>query len=161
MSDRMTKEQRHHCMNRVRSRDTKPEWMVRRCLWHHGFRYRLYDKRLPGRPDIVLRKWNTVIFINGGFWHGHDCEKFKMPQTNEDFWKSKIERNQKRDQLNRKQLTFLGYHVITIWECELAPAKRAKTLESLLYTLSQIIINHHQSKHYRDYDEAPSLAAEP
>ena len=81
MSDTMTPEQRHRCMSRIRGRDTRPEMMVRRCLWRHGFRYRLCDKHLPGRPDIVMRRWRTVIFVNGCFWHGHDCGAARVPQT--------------------------------------------------------------------------------
>ena len=140
MADTMTPQQRHHCMSHIRGRDTKPEMLVRRCLWKHGFRYRLCDKRLPGRPDIVLRRWHTVVFVNGCFWHGHDCDSFKLPQTNTEFWADKFARNRMRDERNVARLKRLGYNVITIWECQLKADKAQATLESLLVTLSRIVL---------------------
>ncbi|MBQ7690190.1 MAG: DNA mismatch endonuclease Vsr [Muribaculaceae bacterium] len=140
MADTMTPLQRHHCMSSIHSRDTRPELVVRRCLWRHGFRYRLCDKTLPGRPDIVLRKWNTVIFVNGCFWHGHDCGAFRLPRTNSDFWRAKIARNRQRDSASAARLQRLGFNVITVWECELKPAVMHKTLESLVVTLSRIVL---------------------
>lgn len=159
MSDRMTQEQLHRCMSRIRGRDTGPELLVRRFLWRHGYRYRLYDKRLPGRPDIIMRKWRTVIFVNGCFWHGHDCEMFKMPKSNVAFWEKKIETNRKRDRLNIERLTRMGFRVITIWECELSKKRREATLESLLYTMSQIVLEESGARVYSVDDEMP-LAAE-
>lgn len=139
MADRMTPEQRHRCMSRIRGRDTKPELVVRRWLWRQGFRYRLYVKTLPGRPDIVMRKWRTVVFVNGCFWHGHDCQKHR-PATNADFWREKIERNRERDARNQALLQAAGWHVIVIWECQLNAKNRAETLRELDVTLSRIVL---------------------
>lgn len=109
MPDRLTPEQRNRCMKSIRSRNTKPEMMVRRYLFARGFRYRVNVKRLPGTPDIVLRKYRTAIFINGCFWHGHeDCPYFVLPKTNTPFWKAKIERNRERDMQKRIQLRLLA-----------------------------------------------------
>lgn len=135
-------------MSRIRSKDTRPELLVRRFLYAHGYRYRLHVKRLPGTPDIVMRRLCTIILVNGCFWHGHTgddgqpCHLFVMPKTRTDFWQSKISRNQERDQLVRRELTSMGWHVIQIWECDLSPAKRQYTLQRLLVTLSQIELHH-------------------
>ncbi len=159
----MTREQRHRCMSRIRGRDTKPELVVRRWLWHQGFRYRLYVKSLPGRPDIVMRKWRTVIFVNGCFWHGHECNKHH-PETNAQFWQDKISRNRERDARNQALLQAAGWHVIVIWECQLTPKNRLQTLRELDLALSRIILekNGAQPQHYTlpDHDdiEAPMAA---
>ncbi len=108
-------------MSRVRSKDTNPERAVRNLLWRKGYRYRLYDKRLPGSPDLVLPKYRAVIFINGCFWHGHrGCVKYVIPKTNEQFWREKVARNIARDELNAQRLETLAWTVITVWECELS-----------------------------------------
>ena len=113
MADRMTKEQRHKCMARIKGKDTKPEMIVRRYLHAHGYRYRINVRRLPGTPDIVLRRFRTVIFINGCFWHGHEgCRYFVMPKSNTPFWEKKIERNKQRDVEKRIQLRRMGWHTI-------------------------------------------------
>ena len=166
MTDTMTPQQRHRCMSRIRGRDTKPELLVRRCLWRRGYRYRLYDKKLPGRPDIVLRKWHTVIFVNGCFWHGHNCQSFRLPTTNREFWKQKFDHNRARDKANTARLRRMGYNVITIWECELTPAKAPATLESLLLTLSQIILQQTGASPAAEFKptidaDTSTLAAEP
>ena len=143
MADKMTPEQRHRCMSRIRGRDTKPELVVRRWLWHQGFRYRLYVKALPGRPDIVMRKWRTVIFVNGCFWHGHKCGNNKRrPTTNAQFWQDKIERNRERDARNQALLQAAGWHVLVVWECQLTPRRRLKTLRELDLALSHIVLQH-------------------
>ena len=99
--DNRTKEQRSKCMKNIRSKNTTPELIVRKFLYNKGYRYRLHDKKLPGKPDIVLRKFNTVIFINGCFWHGHkNCSEAKKPKSNSEFWKTKIVSNQQRDRKN-------------------------------------------------------------
>jgi len=164
MADRMTREQRHRCMSRIRGRDTKPELVVRRWLWRQGYRYRLYVKSLPGRPDIVMRKWRTVIFVNGCFWHGHACNK-RHPATHADFWRDKISRNQERDARNQALLQAAGWHVIVIWECQLAPKNRSLTLRELDVTLSRIVLNANGAtpSHYLTPDEGQDqtpLAAE-
>ena len=135
----MTREQRRRCMSRIRGRDTKPELVVRRWLWRQGYRYRLYVKSLPGRPDIVMRKWRTVIFVNGCFWHGHKCQRHR-PATNAQFWQDKIARNRERDEHNQALLQAAGWHVIVIWECQLNAKNRAETLRELDVTLSRIVL---------------------
>lgn len=121
-------------MQAIRSKDTRPEWLVRKCLHGHGFRYRLHDRRLPGRPDLVLRKYGTVILIQGCFWHGHEpCKVAKLPKTNRSWWQDKINRNRERDQRNVFLLEELGWRVWIIYECELRTvADRAQTLGRLL-----------------------------
>jgi DNA mismatch endonuclease (patch repair protein) len=126
-------------MSRIKGRDTKPELIVRRWLWRQGYRYRLYVKSLPGRPDIVMRKWRTVIFVNGCFWHGHECNK-RRPATNAQFWREKIERNRERDARNQALLQAAGWNVIVIWECQLNAKNRVQTLRELDITLSRIVL---------------------
>ena len=123
-------------MSHIRSKDTKPEVMVRHFLFSRGFRYRLYRKDLPGKPDIALTKYKTVIFINGCFWHGHkDCKYATLPSENHDFWLTKISGNIERDKLNYEKLNKLGWKVIEIWQCELKPKFRENTLNNLLIKL--------------------------
>ena len=118
--DRMTKEQRSRCMSRIRGKDTKPEILVRKGLYARGFRFRLCDGRLPGRPDVVLPKWGVVVMVNGCFWHGHKgCRLATRPKSNEEFWRAKVERNIHRDEVTVAHLEALGWSVITVWECEL------------------------------------------
>ena len=136
----MTREQRHRCMSRIRGRDTGPELVVRRWLWRQGFRYRLYVKSLPGRPDIVMRKWHTVIMVNGCFWHGHECQSDRRPTTNARFWQEKIARNRERDTRNQELLRAAGWNVIVVWECQLSPKNRQQTLHELDLALSRIIL---------------------
>ena len=116
--DRMTAEQRHRCMSRIRSKNTKPEWRVRRVVWSMGFRYRLHDRRLPGKPDLVLRKYRKVIFVHGCFWHAHGCSKRKAPEHNSDFWRKKFKRNLEREQQVLALLWKGGWKTLVIWECE-------------------------------------------
>ena len=164
MADRMTTEQRHKCMSRIKSKDTKPELIVRRYLHAHGYRYRINVKRLPGTPDIVLRKYKTVIFINGCFWHGHEgCKYFVMPKSNSQFWQKKIERNKQRDIEKRIQLRRLGWHTIIIWGCELKPKNRHTTLQALEQTLNKIFLLNNGAKVIADYsneEESIGMVAE-
>lgn len=140
--DKMTKEQRHRCMAAIHSKNTKPELLVRKYLFACGFRYRLNHPRLPGHPDIVLRKYRTVIFVNGCFWHGHDgCACFVLPKTNTGFWRAKIERNRCRDKEEQQRLAAMGWHCVTVWECQLKPSVREQTLRSLVFTLNHIFIS--------------------
>ena len=142
--DVLSKDQRHKNMAAIHSANTKPEMIVRKYLFTHGFRYRLNHPRLPGRPDIVLRKYRTCIFINGCFWHGHEgCKYYVIPKTNTEFWANKINRNIARDKKVQKELAKMGWHCITIWECELKPQKREQTLVSLEYTLNHIFKRPH------------------
>jgi len=168
---------RHENMAAIRSRDTKPEWMVRRWLWHNGFRYRLNDRRLPGHPDLVLRKYRTCVFVNGCFWHGHLLTEkpsssvpmggsnggltmelvssacCKIPHTNRDFWVRKIVRNRERDHEVLLRLKAMGWHTITVWECELKPKQREQTLTALVNTLREIRLRECQPPKPNDYDD--------
>lgn len=135
----MTKEKRHLCMSHIKGKNTQPEWIVRRFLFHHGFRYRLHDKRIPGSPDIVLPRYHTVIFVNGCFWHSHDCLHSKLPKTNTEFWETKMRRNKERDAENYAKLHSMGWNVILIWECELKPPRQNDTLENLISFLRKMI----------------------
>ena len=120
MSDILTSSQRHHCMSRIRGKNTKPEILVRKGLHARGFRFRLHNKKLPGSPDIVLPKYGVAIMVNGCFWHGHKgCRYATKPKTNVEFWETKIARNRHRDEVTNAHLEALGWHVITVWECEL------------------------------------------
>ena len=161
--DKLSPQQRHKNMAAIRGKDTKPEIIVRKGLWRKGFRYRLNYKRLPGHPDLVLRKYRTCIFINGCFWHGHLVDSrtmessacCKIPKTNREFWVAKISRNQQRDIEEQKRLAEMGWHCITVWECELKPSKREDTLKSLAYTLNKIWLEDHAAigKPYPDMEE--------
>ena len=157
----LTKEQRSKIMASIHSKNTKPEMIVRRYLHACGFRYRLNSHRLPGHPDLVLRKYRTCIFINGCFWHGHSCKGFAVPKTNIDFWTNKIKRNQERDIRVQKQLATMGWHCIIVWECELKKQKREQTLCSLEYTLNHIYLKDHEI-HYPslEQNELWDMAAE-
>ena len=186
--DKVTPLQRSANMAAIHGKDTKPEMVVRRWLWGHGFRYRLNHPRLPGKPDIVMRKYRTCIFVNGCFWHGHlvkfspnkslelsveslesvesskweaeNSECCKIPKTNREFWIAKIRRNQERDLEVQHRLAAMGWHSITIWECELKPKVREKTLESLAYTLNRIYLQDHGVRRYEVPEEETMMAAE-
>lgn len=148
-------------MAAIHGKDTKPELLVRRYLWSHGFRYRLNYPRLPGKPDIVLRRYRTCIFVNGCFWHGHEgCPYYKVPKTNTPFWQNKVTRNKARDLKVQHELAAMGWHSITIWECELRPHQRQQTLQSLAYTLNKIFLQDRTIHHYEILDEPSLLAAE-
>ena len=128
-------------MSAIKGRDTKPELIVRKFLFSRGFRYRLNHPRLPGHPDLVLRKYRTVIFVNGCFWHGHEgCKYYVLPKSNVEFWRSKVGRNKARDAEDRRRLTSMGWHCITVWECQLKPKVRQKTLETLACMLNRILL---------------------
>ena len=154
LMDKLSPQQRHANMAAIHSKDTKPEMIVRRGLWKRGFRYRLNSPKLPGHPDLVLKKYRTCIFVNGCFWHGHEgcC---KIPNTNREFWVAKIRRNQERDIEEQRKLAEMGWHCITVWECELKPSKREETLKSLAYTLNKIWLEDHAvvGKPYPQLDE--------
>ena len=141
MPDVLTPTQRHRCMSHIRSKATKPEMAVRRWLWAHGYRYRLNVKSVPGKPDIVMRRYRTEIFVNGCFWHGHEgCGKFVMPKSNTEFWEAKIERNRQRDQLNYNYLMHAGWQVIVIWECNLIKDKLETTMQQVAVALNRNLL---------------------
>ena len=176
--DKLSTQQRHNNMAAIRGKNTKPEMIVRRGLWKRGFRYRLNDRRLPGHPDLVLRKYRTCIFVNGCFWHGHgvtespvqgsglmvqSSECCKIPMTNQEFWVAKIRRNKERDKREQKQLAAMGWHCITVWECELKPSKREGTLDSIAFTLNHIWLQDHQAivvEYPKQEEEYMPMAAE-
>ena len=128
--DSLTPEQRSALMRKVRSKDTTPEMRVRRALHAKGFRYRLHHSDLPGKPDLVLSRYRTCIFVHGCFWHGHEsCRKSSVPKTNTDFWVKKISRNQDRDRKVQTLLEDIGWRVVTVWECQ---TEKSEILEKLI-----------------------------
>lgn len=136
MADVHNKAQRSYNMSQIRSSNTKPEMLVRKFLHANGYRYSLHNKKLPGRPDIVLNKYKTVIFINGCFWHGHNnCKYFSIPKTRTRWWANKINTNKANDTKAIKALRKEGWKVLTVWECKLKPAKAEITLASLINKL--------------------------
>lgn len=159
--DKLSKLQRHNNMAAIRGKDTKPEMVVRKWLWGHGYRYRLNHPRLPGKPDIVMRKYRTCIFVNGCFWHGHEgCRYYTIPRTNTEFWVSKVKRNKERDLKVQHELAAMGWHSITIWECEIKSVKRENTLKSLTFTLNKIFLQDRTARRYEIPEEEPMMAAE-
>lgn len=157
MADIKTKEERSRNMAAIKSNDTKPEMLVRRYLHGCGFRYGLHNNNLPGKPDIVLRKYKTVIFIHGCFWHGHEnCKYYRLPKSNVEFWESKIDANRARDKRVEAELQAKGWRVLIIWECELkTKERREKTFRELFYILDGIYS--HPCYPFADSD----IAAEP
>ena len=168
---KLSTERIHKNMAAIRCKNTKPELIVRKGLWSRGFRYRLNYKRLPGHPDLVLRKYRTCIFVNGCFWHGHNVELSvmesstccKIPNSNREFWIAKIRRNKERDKEDQRKLAAMGWHCITVWECELKPSKREETLDAIAFTLNHIWLQDHSiSKTYisEEEDDYLPIAAE-
>lgn len=138
MADVHEPETRSYNMSQIQAKDTKPEMIVRKFLHSNGFRYRLHVKDLPGKPDLTLPKYSTVIFVHGCFWHAHEgCEYFKVPETRTDWWKKKLYGNKERDEKNIHELKNERWNVIIIWECELRPENRDKTLKKLTYRLEE------------------------
>ena len=131
MADNHSREVRSLNMSHIRSKNSKPEELVRKHLFSKGFRYRKNVRSLPGCPDIVLPKYKTVIFVNGCFWHKHDCPRFVWPSSNEEYWIPKITRNVERDQQNAKVLETMGWNVLVVWECELKKKVFAETMQRL------------------------------
>ncbi|HVT85239.1 MAG TPA: DNA mismatch endonuclease Vsr [Chitinophagaceae bacterium] len=139
MSDVHDKKTRSYNMSRIRAKDTKPEMLVRKFLHAQGFRYRLHDNKLPGKPDIVLPKYKTIIFIHGCFWHGHkNCKYFVVPKTRTQWWLNKINSNKANDERVVKALKKQGWNIITIWGCKLRTSKINPTLNSLVQKIYAI-----------------------
>lgn len=131
---------RSYNMSRIKGKNTKSEETVRKYLFSQGFRYRKNDKRLPGKPDIVLPKYKTIIFVNGCFWHKHEgCRYFAWPQNNAEFWKEKIESNVVRDKKQYEELQDAGWRVIIVWECELKKKRKSDTLERLVDEIKAVV----------------------
>lgn len=160
MTDLMTPEERSRCMAAIKGKDTKPEIIVRKYLFSRGLRYRIHNRKLPGSPDIVLKKYKTVVFVDGCFWHGHeDCKYFRMPKSNVYFWKHKIAMNMSRDYANNVDLELAGWKVIRIWECEIkTKAKREETLRKLYTRITGKI---EEAGYQGVPDSEESVAAEP
>lgn len=119
--DRLTPQHRSKLMSRIRAKDTKPELVVRSCVHRLGYRFRLHDRKLPGRPDLVLSRYRTVIFVHGCFWHQHPrCRFAYSPKSRQEFWSEKFQSNGRRDRRVRAALARLGWRVMVIWECETA-----------------------------------------
>ena len=138
MADVHDKATRSYNMSRIRSTDTKPEMLVRKYLHANGLRYRLHNKNLPGKPDLTLSKYHTVIFVNGCFWHGHKgCKYFVLPKTKTKWWRDKIDETIKRDAKIKNELKEHGWNSLVIWECELKPEKRIIYLKNILFTLTK------------------------
>ena len=155
MPDNLTPSQRKTCMSRIRGTNTRPELTLRKELWRRRFRFVVNDKRLPGKPDLVLPKYRTVIFVHGCFWHGHKgCDKFVVPKSNEEYWILKITRNQHRDQDVWRQLEAKGWNVIIVWECQL---KKASLEETVGRVAAEIVRN---GENYRAVQEERKKARE-
>lgn len=137
MADNLSKEVRSMNMSHIRSVNSRPEELVRKYLFSKGFRYRKNVRSLPGCPDIVLTKYRTVVFVNGCFWHKHDCPRFVWPSSNEEYWHSKIQRNVERDKKSIAELQALGWNVIIVWECELKKTKKDMRLALLVTEILQ------------------------
>ena len=132
MADVHSPETRSFNMSQIKGKNTKPEELVRRYLFSHGFRYRKHVSTLPGKPDIVLSKYKTCIFVNGCFWHKHEgCRYFVWPKNNAEFWKKKITGNVERDLRQQNELRLLGWNVVVIWECELKKDRFNETMASV------------------------------
>lgn len=178
MTDTMSPAQRHYCMSHIHSNGTKPEVLVRRWLWNHGYRYRLNVKSVPGKPDIVMRRYRTAIFVNGCFWHGHNLAEVqngsgelasskccRLPKANRDFWTAKIKRNIERDHRNYQTLKENGWQVIVVWECQLTPACIERTMYELELLLNEELLSLYRSPNIIPYSTEKetsynSLAAE-
>ena len=161
--DRISPEQRSRTMRAIHGKNTKPEMIVRRYLYANGFRYRVNVRSLPGTPDIVLRKYATVIFIHGCFWHGHsECQAGRTPKSNVDFWEKKIKRNKERDIEVRTKLKEAGWRTMIVWECQLRPKKREETLRDIVHLLDKTYLEIQGLKTKTTYhiDTELSIAAE-
>ena len=157
MGDKLNAFQRSHCMSCIRGKDTKPELLVRKRLHARGFRFRLQDRNLPGRPDIVLPKYGVAIMINECFWHGHKgCRYATKPKSNVEFWETKIARNKHRDEVTSAHLEALGWTVIIVWECELRGKEKA---EARIHTLEEEIHSARELKRQKEARRILSRAA--
>jgi DNA mismatch endonuclease, patch repair protein len=132
LADIVDKATRSRMMAGIKSKNTKPEIIVRKALHAAGFRFRLHDKKLPGKPDIVLPKYKAVVFVHGCFWHGHNCAKFRMPKSNKKFWREKLIANAKRDAWSCKQLKSQKWRVLKVWECQLLPDERTRKTTNVI-----------------------------
>ncbi len=151
MPDVVSPKKRSQMMAGIKGRDTNPELVIRRGLHAAGFRFRLHGKDLPGKPDLVFKKYDAVIFVNGCFWHKHDCHLFKWPQSRPDFWKKKIEGTVHRDIKVRQALDTMNWRYLTVWECALK-GKTRRPIEDMLDEISDWLYNGHTSIEIRGYN---------
>ena len=159
MADVLTKEQRSRNMAAIKGKDTKPELIVRKYLFSRGLRFRVQVRKLPGNPDIVLPRYKTVIFVDGCFWHGHEgCKYYRLPKSNIEFWKEKIDRNIARDIRNEEELKSLGWHVIRVWECDI---KKVSERDVFLQDLYNTITRPNHKELYETGVDYIQIAAEP
>lgn len=140
MADVVTREKRSEMMAGIKGKNTRPEILIRKALHARGFRYKLHGKKLPGKPDLVLPKYKTVVFVHGCFWHKHHCHLFKWPSTRRDFWEDKINGNAVRDEIQKQQLLAMGWKIIIVWECALK-GKQKINLPELISAIVQTIEN--------------------
>lgn len=154
MSDSLSPSQRHFCMSRIRSKNTRPEMLVRRFLYKNGIRYRIHVKSLPGTPDVAIPSLKTCVFINGCFWHAHEgCSLYTMPKSNISYWKTKINRNKERDHDAIVALKDLGWHTVIVWECQLKKNKQEETFNALLRTLNLIKLENLGARYTYNMDD--------
>ena len=151
MADVFSKEKRSQVMSAIRSKDTSPELQLRKALHAKGYRYSLHSKHLPGTPDLVFRKFHAVLFVNGCFWHGHNCAMFKLPSTNQEFWKNKILTNQERDSKVHSLLTKSGWRILTVWECSLR-GKSKLNFDNLIITIEDWLNSENQFCEIRSFE---------
>ena len=156
--DIFDEKKRSAVMARIKGKDTKPELIVRRYLYHRGYRYRKNVKELPGTPDIVLRKYGVAIFVHGCFWHGHEADGH-IPRSNTEYWKKKIGRNKARDARDQEALRAMGWSVLVVWECQLKPAVREETLREVEYWLNHAYLERERRKGYSSLEEEPCRKA--
>ena len=148
MVDTLSPEQRRLCMSRIAGKNTKPELVIRKALFRQGFRYKLHDKNLPGKPDLVFPEYNAVIFIHGCFWHGHNCDLFNWPTTNTKFWRKKITGNREADLKNYNYLKKEGWYILTIWGCALK-GKKKKPLNKIVKSVESWLLYETRNKTIR------------
>ncbi|WP_322786354.1 very short patch repair endonuclease [Pontibacter roseus] len=143
MADNLSKEKRSYAMSCVKSKNTRPEMLVRKFLHSKGFRYRLHSKQLPGKPDVVLSMYKAVVFVHGCFWHHHysGCSRSRLPKSNVEFWEKKIKRNIDRDKQNLQHLHMLGWRTFIVWECGLSKSRRDLTLNNLVHDIRDGALN--------------------
>ncbi|GHV92412.1 hypothetical protein AGMMS50268_29150 [Spirochaetia bacterium] len=160
--DVLTPEQRHYNMSRIHSKNTKPELTVRKWLWHNGYQYRLHRKDLPGKPDIVLPKYNAIIFVHGCFWHRHNCKFASKPATRKDFWEQKLNGNVERDRKNIQKLGELNWRILVIWECEIKKwdSDLENRITDFLYDDNSTIYENNQAEYYIAAEQEPEYSGE-
>lgn len=146
MADVVTPEVRSRMMAGIRGKNTKPEMIMRRGLHRLGLRFLVHDKRLPGKPDLVFPKWRAAIFVNGCFWHGHDCHLFKLPSTRTEFWRDKIAANKKRDATTLQKIEEAGWRAFSVWECEIK-GRPAQEVEAVLQHCKNWLTGDHVPAH--------------